>query len=372
MSEGSSFRPKCIKILDLDEDVPDLAISKDGCDCALILVRLHRRPLGSVEIEIPIKGLKARQLKEVIGEHFQGRIEAHLRAECGGPAAEPADVSTNQLPLPCSHNLQVLLREAPGVSVVIATRDRAESLRACMPSILALDYPEFEVIIVDNAPATDETLELYRSSYAQYPQVRYIREDLPGLAIAHNRALAEVDSPIVAFTDDDVVVDRDWLKFITASFQTDPLVSCVTGMILPYEIRTQAQQWIEQFGGFGKGCEWTAFDLNENRPTSSLFPYAAGRFGSGANMAFRTRVLKQMGGFDPALGAGTVAKGGDDLSAFFETISRGHRLVYEPAALLLHRHRSDYPGLARQAYGYGIGLTSFLASAIMHRPARML
>jgi hypothetical protein len=80
-------------------------------------------------------------------------------------------------------------------------------------------------------------------------------------------------------------------------------------------------------------------------------------------MAFRTSYLQERGGFDEALGAGTVAMGGDDLAAFYDVISGGNRLVYEPAAIVLHQHPRHYAALKRQAYGYGAGLGAHLTRA---------
>ena len=85
--------------------------------------------------------------------------------------------------------------------------------------------------------------------------------------------------------------------------------------------------------------------------------------------------LKQqevLGGFDPALGAGTLAMGGDDLAAFFEMVAAGYTLVYEPAAIVYHRHRSDYADLQHQIYGYGVGLSAFLTHCLLKRPGRLL
>src|SRR6185312_6444167 len=110
------------------------------------------------------------------------------------------------------------------------------------------------------------------------------------------------------------------------------------GRIVPYELVTRAHAWMEGYAGYDKGTSRRVFDLGEHRPEDPLFPFTAGSLGSGANMAFDTSVLRAMGGFDPALGAGTRARGGDDLAAFFEVLQRGHRLVYEPAALVRHRH----------------------------------
>jgi hypothetical protein len=142
-------------------------------------------------------------------------------------------------------------------------------------------------------------------------------------------------------------------------------------MILPAELETQPQEWIEEFGGFAKGLAPRIFDLDGHRPRHPLYPYTAGMFGSGASMAFKTAVLREMGGFDPALGAGSKGVGGDDLAAFFDVIASGHQLVYQPSAILHHWHRRDYPGLVRQAWGYGVGLTAFLTKTLMDRPSRL-
>jgi hypothetical protein len=87
-------------------------------------------------------------------------------------------------------------------------------------------------------------------------------------------------------------------------------------------------------------------------------------------MAFKTAVLRSFGGFDPALGAGSRGVGGDDLAAFFEVVSRGFSLVYEPAAIVRHWHRREYDGLRKQAYGYGVGLTAYLTKTLLDRPSR--
>ena len=89
-------------------------------------------------------------------------------------------------------------------------------------------------------------------------------------------------------------------------------------------------------------------------------------------MAFSTAALRAIGGFDPALGAGSLAMGGDDLAAFFQVVTHGYRLVYEPSAILYHWHRRDYAGLRRQAYGYGVGLTAYLTKTIVDQPSRLL
>jgi len=79
-----------------------------------------------------------------------------------------------------------------------------------------------------------------------------------------------------------------------------------------------------------------------------------------------------MDGFDAALGAGTRAKGGDDLAAFFDVLQHGFCLTYMPGAIVFHRHRADLEGLRRQAFGYGVGLGAFLTKTVVDRPGRLV
>ena len=257
----------------------------------------------------------------------------------------------------------------PQITVLIATCDRPESLARALRSVLAVSYPRFDIIVVDNAVRGEQTPEMLTRQFCGQDAIQYVRERRPGLARAHNAGLHLVHSPIVAITDDDVLVDPSWLDHIAAAFATAPEVMCVTGMIMAAELETPAQQWVERHLGFAKGTERRAFDLGKNRPADRLFPYTAGQLGSGANMSFRTTFLKEIGGFDPALGAGSTARGGDDLAAFYSVIVRGHRLVYEPAAIVRHHHHRTYEQLNRQVRGYGVGLGAFLTKVVLEHPA---
>jgi cellulose synthase/poly-beta-1,6-N-acetylglucosamine synthase-like glycosyltransferase len=189
------------------------------------------------------------------------------------------------------------------------------------------------------------------------------------VAVAHNAGLRHATGELVAFADDDVVVDRLWLAQIAKAFNVSDRVGCVTGLILPAELESPAQLWLDGYWGFDKGFERRVFD-GRRRPDRPLHPYTAGAFGSGASMAFRTRVLRELGGFDPALGTGSPALGGDDLAAFFDVLEAGHDLVYEPTAVVRHHHRSDYASLRRQAYCYGVGLTAYLTKTLADNPRR--
>jgi GT2 family glycosyltransferase len=341
-SGGHGFLP--VKLVQLELSDPSPPPQAPGYQRARVLVRREGRPVGTADVFLD-----------------DGRIrpedEARLRAQLATPDA----------PSRTSHVADGPTVEPP-VSVVIATHDRPEQLRLCLESVLATQHPDLRVIVVDNAPSSTATRDMVRRDF---PAVTYVREDVAGLARAHNRGLQHVSTPLVAFTDDDVVVDPCWVRHLAQQFSS-PRVGCVTGLIWPAELETAAQATIEAHGGFGKGFTTRAFDLDGSRPDDPLFPYAAGVFGSGANMAFRTDALRGLGGFDPALGAGSRGRGGDDLAAFLDVIEAGWTLVYEPSAIVHHHHRREPRDARAQALNYGIGLGAHLTRAVAQRPSRAI
>ncbi|MFE0458485.1 glycosyltransferase family 2 protein [Kitasatospora sp. NPDC058965] len=255
--------------------------------------------------------------------------------------------------------------EPPLISVVVATHDRAARLRCCLDSLLRNGYPHFEVIVVDNAPSSDDTRQLIGRRYAG--QVHYLREPVAGLARAHNAALPAVRGELCAFTDDDTLADPRWLAALAEAFGQDRRIGCVTGLILPAELQTPAQLALERLAGFSKGFAPLRWSLADP-PADPLFPFTAGQFGSGANMAFRTSTLRRLGGFDPAMGTGTPARGGDDLLAFLRVLAAGYTLAYQPEALIWHHHRRAPEAVPAQAFGYGAGFGAFVAAALVQEP----
>jgi O-antigen biosynthesis protein len=255
----------------------------------------------------------------------------------------------------------------PLVTVAVCTRDRTAQLAGCLDSLGRLDYPALDLLVVDNAPSDPATARLVGE---RYPQVRYVCEPRPGLNWARNRAIAEARGEIIAYTDDDVVVDPGWVRALAHVFAQHPGVVAVTGLVVPYELETEAQILFERYGGFGHGFErkWYRVDRQSGgRLTESL---RAGRFGTGANMAYRHSLFARIGGFDPALDVGTVTNGGGDLEMFFRVLQEGHTLAYEPSALVRHRHRRDYAQLRRQITDFGVGFYAYLVRSARAYPAQ--
>ena len=324
------------------------------------LVRLRGRPVATVVCRVPP------------GKEPADAVAAAARAKLAGrePTAPPGDnaLGDDAPGPPEPRDAGRPEGDLPRTSVVVATRERADQLARALDSLLAQDHPDFEIVVVDNAPATSATQDLVERKYGE--RVRYVREPVPGLAIAHNRGIAAADGAVIAFTDDDVVADPHWLTALTAPFAADPGLGCATGLILPARLRTPAQILLESHGGFAKG--FAPRDVRPGAPARrrTALPVHRGQLrlrrqhglpGHGA--------CATIGGFDPATGTGTPARGGDDLYAFVRVLAAGHRLRYTPEALVWHHHRETWQDLKNQAYGYGAGLTAYLTAILVRRPA---
>jgi glycosyltransferase involved in cell wall biosynthesis len=252
----------------------------------------------------------------------------------------------------------------PTITAAICTRDRSDRLARCLTSLTSVTLPagfpstHFTILVVDNAPATAET----KAIVAGYPGIRYVCEPRPGLDFARNRAWKEAQGSIIAYLDDDVVADAEWLKGFLDAYRAFPDAAAFTGLVLPYQLETEAQLLFEKREGFRKGFARTIF--GQGIPSDPLFPARAQQFGVGANMAFVREVLEEIGGFDDALDAGPTLPGGGDLDIFYRILRTGHRLVYEPRFLVFHEHRQEISALRRQYFGWGLSFMAFLTKSI--------
>jgi GT2 family glycosyltransferase len=251
------------------------------------------------------------------------------------------------------------------LSVVIATCANAEATARCVSRILDTeDAGPVEIVVVENRPQQSNVATTVTRLFADQLNVRYVSETRRGLACARNAGLAAARGALVAFTDDDVVVDSRWIRALRDAF-ADDTVECVTGLIVPAEFETNAQIDLERFAGYAKGFEARIYSIERPPPGEPLFPYAAGHFASGANMAFRTETLRELGGFDPHLGTGTPARGCEDLDICIRLLRAGHRLAYAPSAIVWHRHPDTDAGFRRRVFDYGAALGALLTKHIV-------
>ncbi|OLT40459.1 glycosyltransferase [Gordonia sp. CNJ-863] len=246
-------------------------------------------------------------------------------------------------------------RTRPGVSVVICTRDRPDHLARLLDSLVTLDYPDFEVLVVDNNPVSGLTPPVVAAACPSIP-VRVVDAAGPGLSIARNVGLRSARFELVAFTDDDVVLDPNWLSRIVIGFERDESVACVCGMVPSVEVMTPAQAYFDRRVGWAERWEPALYGVARPVAADDLFPLRVSEFGTGANFAVRRDVVVGLGGFDEAVGAGSAAGGGEDIDIFVRLLLAGGSIAREPAAIVWHSHRASVAELEKQMHDYGVGL----------------
>lgn len=370
---AGEFEPIQVVTIDLAEPLTALKRlpSKSGVPyCGVrVLVLLHDIPIGVVWVGFDSDRLAPSTLAEVICAELGDRISNHLTCDGVEPEAARSALDPEALALGFPGTCTAVPTALAGAraSIVLATRGRPDSLPLALDALLRSDHPDFEIVVVDNSPYDLRTATLIHERYSDDPRIRLVAEPRPGLSYARNRGLYAAEGDIIAFTDDDVVVQPSWLSRISAEF-ADPAVTCVTGLVEPVELESLWQWWFECAAGFGRGTERRVYHLTASPAASPLFPYELGSYGTGASMALRKSALPRGWAFDEALGAGSPAAGGEDLDLFLDVLTLRGTLVYQPAAFSFHRHRADGAGLHAQMRGYGRGLTALLAKRLLTRP----
>jgi glycosyltransferase involved in cell wall biosynthesis len=235
-------------------------------------------------------------------------------------------------------------RRSPALSIVVCTRDRSVLLDRCLASMRdhGLD-DSVEVLVVDNG-STDATPEV-AATWARRLPIVYVREPEVGLSNARNRAIAEARGDVLVFVDDDVTVRPTWLAGYREALQPD--VAGAAGRVLlhwpegrPSWLRPEREAWFARL------------DLGDE-----LRPLAPGERPVGANMGVRRDLARELGGFDPGLGySGRHLMGNEETDFFDRIATAGHRVVYAPAAEVLHHvegRRVTRRYLVRRLYAQG-------------------
>jgi glycosyltransferase involved in cell wall biosynthesis len=246
--------------------------------------------------------------------------------------------------------------ELPPVTVAICTRDRADQLERCLKHLLKQDYPDFDILVVDNSKANDGPTK----EVARRLGVNYAREPIGGLSRARNTAMREARCRWVAFTDDDCQPEANWLRELVRELQ-DTQCRCVTGLVLPAQLENAAEITFEVYGGLGRGYNAVTYDAAFLRK-SRWFPPHTWSIGAGANMLLdRELVLGQMKGFDVDMGPGPHSVGGcgEDTDVFYEILRRGFNIHYTPRAIVHHYHRSSPAALRKHIYSYAVGHAAY-------------
>ncbi|MDP3767497.1 MAG: glycosyltransferase, partial [Dehalococcoidia bacterium] len=345
MSRPLRIGPRCeafsrTRVVEIDVAQPtaerhDLA----GYGQALVLLRVHGRPVGFLRVPCLYGRLRA--------------LDVQAALETDADLADRVQQALVRHWLLQQHPASRAPQPLPHWSVIICTRGRPEDLTRCLDSLMAARHEGGEIIVVDNDPPDDAT----RQVAARYP-VKYVREPRRGLNWARSGGARAAAGEILIYTDDDVVVDRDWIPSILVPFAASR-VGAVTGLTMPYEMESEPQELFERYGGHRRGFDRKVFD------NSVIPPAAAGLVGSGANMALRRDVVRDLRVFESELDVGTAALSGGDAYAYYLVLARGYQIVYTPEALVWHKHRRDRASLRKMLYAYGVGAFAFLTRAFL-------
>jgi len=220
------------------------------------------------------------------------------------------------------------LPRTPRVSITVASYNGERTLKACLDSLQKLNYPDYEVLLVDDG-STDGTAKIA----AQFPAVRYLRHEKNlGLSAARNTGIAAASGEIVAFTDSDCRADEDWLHYLVADLVAGSFVGTGGPNLLPTDDSTVAAAVMASPGG-------PAHVMLTDRQAEHI---------PGCNMAFYRWALLDMGGFDPVF-----HKAGDDVDLCWRLQQSGYKIGFSPSAFVWHYRRSTIGAYLRQQIGYG-------------------
>lgn len=317
--------------------MPAIVDGLEGYTQAFILIRTGKRPVGHLWVTVEDGHISRPVILEHIKHTWGHRLWRQIVVD--------RYLQWDEVELPS---------KLPTATVAVITRDRPGELRRCLDALMALPDDGQEYLVIDNCPNTDET----KCLVSTYDRARYIREDRPGASAARNRALLEANNEIVALTDDDAYPDPGWLRALLRNFG-DPLVLCVTGLVLPFELETDAQRWFETYSPHGRGYTRHVYD-GFYGDALAVHP-----IGVSASMALRRNILEEVGAFEEALSAGLPTHGGEDNELFSRILRSGYRIVYDPLATSRHRHRRTWPELRQTLFGYGVGVYAYWTHALV-------
>jgi cellulose synthase/poly-beta-1,6-N-acetylglucosamine synthase-like glycosyltransferase len=214
----------------------------------------------------------------------------------------------------------------PKTSVIVCTFNGSRTLSKCLESLLRLDYPNYEVIVVNDG-STDTTAKI-ASNYG----FRVITTENRGLSSARNTGLKAATGEIVAYIDDDAHADPHWLRYLASTFMNTQHVGVGGPNIAPPDD--------------GLIAECVAH--SPGNPVHILLSDSEAEHIPGCNMAFRQAALAAIGGFDPQF---RIA--GDDVDVCWRLQQKGWTLGYSPGAMVWHYRRNSVRAYWKQQHNYG-------------------
>jgi glycosyltransferase involved in cell wall biosynthesis len=240
----------------------------------------------------------------------------------------------------------------PLVSVVICTRNRDDKIGSAITSVLANDYPSFDLTIIDQS-TTDATCIVVREVAGHDPRVTYVHSDEPGLSRAYNNGIKRSRGEILAFTDDDCLAPPDWIANIVAAFAAEPEGDLLYGNVIPAG------------SGFADDILTPSLQIETPRRLSRKDGFEV--FGMGANFAARRRLFDRVGMFDEMLGGGGPLWSSQDFDLSYRVYRAGGVILLRPEVVIRHDGRRELDNWPALLYAYGSGDGAFYTKHIRCR-----
>jgi glycosyltransferase involved in cell wall biosynthesis len=217
------------------------------------------------------------------------------------------------------------------ITAILCTYNRCNALASALESLARQTMPpdlEWEVLVVDNN-SSDGTREVVERFCRAWPgHFRYLFEAQQGKSFALNSGIRAAAGEILAFVDDDVTVEANWLERLSAAFDTGDWAG-VGGRIMP-TWTSQPPRWLRMSGPYAMAGVLVSFDFGGQPRELTVAPF-------GTNMAFRRRVFERYGGFRTDLGPAPGSEIRAEDSEFCRRLfAAGERLRYEPDAIVYH------------------------------------
>jgi len=222
---------------------------------------------------------------------------------------------------------QARLEKQPKVSVIVCSYNGGQTLEDCLESLKHIDYPDYEVIVVDDG-STDNTQEILKN----HPWVKAITQPNKGLSVARNVGAAAATGEIFAYTDSDCMADPDWLFYLVGTL----LSGNYAGVGGP-NISPPAENWHQACVAAAPGG-----------PSHVLLTDVIAEHIPGCNMAFHRWAFEKVGGFDPE-----YRKAGDDVDFCWRLQQENQVIAFSPAAIVWHYRRFTLKAFRKQQEGYG-------------------
>ena len=219
------------------------------------------------------------------------------------------------------------LPRAPFVSVIVCSYNGGRTLTPCLDSLGKLNYPDYEIILVDDG-STDDTRDIAE----QFPHVRYIYQENHGLSHARNTGAAAAKGEVFAYTDSDCMADVDWLYYLIGTLLSGDYAGVGGPNVTP-----PAQNWIQACVAAAPGG-----------PSHVLLTDIIAEHIPGCNMAFYRWAFENIGGFDAE-----YHKAGDDVDFCWRLQQAGCVIAFSPTAIVWHHRRFTLRAFLKQQDGYG-------------------